>query len=223
MESDGATKVGAVWRRLSHGSPGGLFMAHAILTGLNAPALVSDVEIDVAGGTGQAQACTVENVKAQMPSGVAFDRTDEALPLPVQGLGRPAAVRERSEGPQLVRPQSDRAGPGQVRDSPSTARKSASYTAEQLAAGVNLGNLTTGPILEQGQQVFDAINAKNRFVHQRFRGVVMFPSPDWLADVVAERKPKELAKRMDKITPKQAEIYKLVQPTTHRFELKSAK
>jgi hypothetical protein len=45
--------------------------------------------------------------------------------------------------------------------------------------------------------------------------------PDWLADVYAERKPKELARRMDQITQKQAEIYQLAQPVKHRFELKA--
>jgi hypothetical protein len=97
------------------------------------------------------------------------------------------------------------------------------FTGEQLAAGVNLGNLTAGPIYEQGQRVFNAINAKNQIVHQRFRGVVMFQAPDWLADVAAERKPKELAKRMDQIAAAQAEIYKLALPVKHHFELKPAK
>ena len=57
-------------------------------------------------------------------------------------------------------------------------------TADDLAKGVNLGNATTGPIYEQGQKVHGAINAKNRIVHGRFRGVVMYTNPpDWLADV----------------------------------------
>jgi plasmid maintenance system killer protein len=59
-------------------------------------------------------------------------------------------------------------------------------------------------------------------VHQRFRGVLMFNAPDWLADVAAERKPKELAKRLETINASQAKIYELVQPKAHRFELKEA-
>ncbi|MGG7380547.1 hypothetical protein ACQ7B2_17970, partial [Escherichia coli] len=72
---------------------------------------------------------------------------------------------------------------------------------------VNVGNLTAGPVFEQGQKVLAAIGAKNQLVHQRFRGVVMFGAPDWLADVVAERKPKELAKRAEQIAARQAEVY----------------
>ena len=36
------------------------------------------------------------------------------------------------------------------------------YTAADLAAGVNLGNLDSGPLFEQGQEVFKVINEKER-------------------------------------------------------------
>src|SRR5439155_27173250 len=97
------------------------------------------------------------------------------------------------------------------------------FSAEELNKGVNLGNLTAGPIHDQSQKVFSAINAKNELVHRRFRGVVMFNAPDWLADVAAERKPKELVKRTDEINKRQAEIYKMVQPVSRRFELRATK
>jgi hypothetical protein len=38
--------------------------------------------------------------------------------------------------------------------------------------------------------------------------------------VAAERKPKELAKRMAQIEQQQAAIYKMVQPTPHHFQIK---
>jgi hypothetical protein len=88
---------------------------------------------------------------------------------------------------------------------------------------VNLGNVTTGPIQAQGKKVLDAINAKNQLVHQRFRGVVMFNAPDWLADVAAERKPAELAKRTEKIAAAQAAIYEAVQPAPHKFTIQPVK
>jgi hypothetical protein len=97
------------------------------------------------------------------------------------------------------------------------------YSAKELAAGVNLGNVTTGPVWEQGNKVFQAINAKNQLVHQRFRGVVMFNAPEWLADVAAERKPMELKKRMEKIDAAQANIYKLATPVERKFEVSPAR
>ncbi len=53
------------------------------------------------------------------------------------------------------------------------------------------------------------------------RGVVMFNAPHRLADAAAERKQKELQKRMDQINERQAKIYKLAQPKKHHFELKA--
>ena len=221
MQSDGATKVVPFGDGFHTAPSGGLLMAHSILVGLHAPALVSNVEIQVAGAQAKTQACAVENLKATADS-VAFDRTDEALPLPVQN--------DWVSLLPYVNDLKDLNSYG-LKVSGLTAGKYAlaidgfdvgEYTAEQLAAGVNLGNLTAGPIHEQGQKVVAAINAKNDIVHKRFRGVVMFQNPpDWLADVYAERKPKELAKRMEQITEKQAEVYQLAQPVKHRFELKA--
>ena len=88
---------------------------------------------------------------------------------------------------------------------------------------MNLGNVTAGPVWEQGNKVLQAITAKNGMVAQRFFGVVMFNAPDWLADVAAERKPAELKNRMEKIDAAQAEIYKLATPVARKFEVKPAK
>jgi hypothetical protein len=197
-------------------------MAHAILVGLHAPTLVSNVEIDASGGQPKTQACIIENLKADAGS-VAFERTDEALPLPVQNdwVSLLPYVNDLKDlnwyGLKVTGLTAGKYG--LAIDGTSVGE----YTSEQLAAGVNLGNLTAGPIHDHGQKVLTAINAKNQIVHQRFRGVVMFQNPpDWLADVYAERKPKELAKRMEQITQKQAEVHKLAQPVKHRFELKAA-
>jgi hypothetical protein len=38
-----------------------------------------------------------------------------------------------------------------------------------------------------------------------------------------DQKEKELAKRLDQIEAVQADIYKLAQPVSHRFEVKAAK
>jgi len=200
-------------------SAAGLLMAHTILVGLHAPALISDVSIDAAANKAEKKACTVENLQSSATS-VAFDRLDEALPLPVQrdwqailpfvdelhdlnwyGL----KVTGLASGKYAVQVDGKEVG---------------TYSAEQLADGVNLGNLTAGPIFDQGQKVFKAINDKNTLVHQRFRGVVMFQAPDWLADVANERRAAELDKRAKQIADRQAEIYKQVQPVTHHFEVK---
>ena len=202
---------------------GGLLMAHTILVGLHAPALVSDVAIDAASSKAQVKACKVDGLKAAANE-VVFDRTDEALPVPVQKDWLPLLpyVNELKDlnwyGLKVTGLTSGKYA------LTIDGKAVGSYSSEELAKGVNLGILAAGPIHDQGQKVLTAINAKNKIVHGRFRGVVMYTNPpEWLADVVAERRPAELAKRLDQINAMQADIYKLVQPVTHHFELKPAK
>jgi hypothetical protein len=99
----------------------------------------------------------------------------------------------------------------------------AQYSADQLADGVNLGNVTEGPIYDQAKKVRGAIDAKNKMVHDRFRGVLMANIPAWLADVAAERKPAELQKRLELIANAQAGIYDAVQPVKHQYVIKAVK
>jgi lysophospholipase L1-like esterase len=222
MEQDKADNVRPFPDAVHTGGGGGLLMAHTILHGLHAPALVSEVHVDAGANKATTKACSVEKLECT-PEQVAFERTDNALPLPVQ----PDWVSMLPYVDELkdlnwygLKATGLNAGKYALAID---GKEVATYSAEDLAQGVNLGNLTAGPIHEQGQKVLQAINAKNQIVHQRFRGVVMFQVPDWLADVGAERKAAELAKRMTQINERQAEIYKLAQPVAHRFELKAAK
>lgn len=226
MEADKADGVKPFGDGFHTSSNGGLFMAHAILTGLNAPSLVSHVGIDRnsfgAGAGSKVMNCAISN-EQKTDAGVAFDRLDKALPLPIQNdwVSLLPYVNNLKD---LNRYELQISGlePGKYAIKVD-GTEVASHTAEELAAGVNLGNVTKGPIFDQSQKVFNAINQKNGIVHQRFRGVVMFNAPDWLADVAAERKPKELAKRMEQIQAKQAEIYQMAQPVKRRFEVIAVK
>lgn len=199
--------------------PGGLLMAHAILTGLKAPAVVSEVTVDAAGGKVAATGAEVSAVKAA-PGGVSFTRKDAALPMPVQKDWVPMLpytneLRDLNRYGLTVKGLA--AGDYAVRvDGAEVGR----YSAKQLADGVNLGTATTGPVWEQGNKVLQAINAKNQIVHQRFRGVVMFSPPDWLRDAADERKPKELAARTARIDAAQAEVYKLAAPVARAWEVR---
>jgi lysophospholipase L1-like esterase len=224
MEQEKADQVVPFGDGFHTAPPGGLFMAHAILTGLGAPAKVSDVVIDARDKVATPERCKVEHL-AVSADGVTFERTDEALPIPVQkdwvsllpyvnqlkdlnyyGLtikGLPAGKYTISiDGTEVM-----------------------TATADELAKGVNLGNATAGPVWEQGQKVFNTINEKNKLVHDRFRGVMLYPVPGWLQldpATVAERKRAEVAKRLPTIDAKQAEVYKLARPQSRKFEVKRA-
>ncbi len=202
--------------------PGGLLMAHTILTGLKAPAIVSDVTIDAAAKKATTTGCTIEELNVTSDS-ISFQRKDKALPMPVQADWRPILpylndlkdlnsyglkVTGLDGGKYVLSIDGEKVG---------------EYTADELSQGVNLGNLGAGPLFKQAQDVFQMIRQKNEIVHKRFRQVVMAPSVYWLADVYKERKPKELKKLMEDIQSRQEAIYKKVQPTAHRFELKAVK
>jgi lysophospholipase L1-like esterase len=206
--------------------PGGLLMAHTILVGLNAPAVVSDVEIDATDSSKKVKAtdCTLSELSVTS-EGVSFQRKDKALPMPIQQDWRPILpyVNELKDlnyyGLKVTG-----LNPGKYALS-IDGKKAGAFNADELSKGVNLGNLDAGPLFEQGKEVFKMINEKNAIVHKRFREVVMVPPPNayWLADVYKERKPKELKKLMEDIQARQEAIYKKAQPTAHRFELKAMK
>ena len=201
------------------GPAGGLLMAHTILVGLHAPALVSDLEIDAA----VQKATKATNCKADKiaggADGVTFERTDDALPMPVQKDWRdilPYVDQLKDLNDYGLKVAGLKDGKYALNID---GKEVGAYTAAELAEGVNLGNLESGPLFEQGQEVFKAINQKNDLLHHRFRDVVMKGAPG--GDEA--KKQEELKKRMDEIDARQAAIYKLAQPKTHQFELKMAK
>jgi lysophospholipase L1-like esterase len=204
--------------------PGGLLMAHAILTGLHAPALVSNVTIKVSEGKATTDNCKVENLSTISDGGViTFTRSDNAIPMPMQKDWLPMLPYINDMRDLNWYGLSVKGLTGSEYTVSIDGAVVGKYSAKELDEGVNLGNVTSGPIWEQGNKVFDAINRKNQMVASRFFSVVMFNAPDWLADVAAERKPLELKKRMDKIDAAQAEVYKLATPVPHKFEIKPAK
>lgn len=188
------------------GPSGGLLMAHTILTGLNAPALVSQVDIDASTGKVTAQGASVGKLTTT-PADVAFDRKDEALPLPV--LKEWVALLPHLNDLKDVnwyglKVSGLAAGRYALKIDD---QQVATFTAKQLAEGVNLGSLSSGPLWDQGQKVLAAINAKNQLVRKRFTSGDV-GNPD---------------KGMEQINAQQAQIYQLVQPLTHRFVLTRTK
>jgi lysophospholipase L1-like esterase len=195
---------------------GGLLMAHTILVGLNAPAVVSDVHIDAkAKKVEKAVRCKVDGLSVA-DGKITFNRLDKGVPMPVLKGWRPLLpyvndlkdlnyyglkVTGLPEGKYRVSVGGTAVG---------------TWTADQLAAGVNLGNAEAGPLYQQGTKVLGAIAAKNRLVHQRFRGVVM-------GRLTGEAREQELKKRKEAIDKQQAAVYELARPATQAFEIAAVK
>lgn len=199
--------------------PGGMLMAHAILTGLKAPAEVSTVTIDAAGKKTAGQGATVTDLAAE-GGAVRFKRLDTALPVPVQKDWVPMLpytneLKDLNLYGLTVKglPAGDYAV---AIDGTEVAR----YSAKQLADGVNLGTVTTGPVWEQGNKVLQAINEKNRIVHGRFRGILLGGDQYWNTAAGQKRRAVELATRREEADAAQAEVYKLATPVARTWEVR---
>jgi lysophospholipase L1-like esterase len=205
--------------------PGGLLMAHAILTELKAPALVSHAYI-LTGAKGEVQAskgCKVDDQKGD-ETGVAFTRTDDALPLPVQKDWLPMLPYTNELKDLNFYGLSVSGLKGGSYDVLCDDVKVGTFTSQELAAGVNLGNATGGPIFDHAQKVFDAITAKNNMVRSRFFDVLRFSPPGWVKiDDLAGQKKAEAAKRLPAIEAAQKKVFEVAQPKPHKWEVRAAK
>lgn len=189
------------------GPPGQALMAASILKGLHFPALVSSVEIDAAARKGTGQNAEVTDVVAK-DGGVSFQRLDRALPFfPAQAMSILQWAPLLEELNQYtLKVTGLKAGKYDVRLGGSEA---GSYTADELAAGVNLAAaaLKAGPVAEQVKGIVGAIERKNGFHHDRiFRGVILNGNvPDWIGLTPAEIE----AKRQSVLKERHAELEKL--------------
>jgi len=201
--------------------PGGLLMAHAILTGLKARATVSTVTINAPGGDVEAKGCRVSDVDAAATK-VAFSRQDDALPMPVQKDWVPMLpytneLRDLNHYGLAVKGLA--AGDYAVKVD---GKEVAKYTAKQLDEGVNLGTATAGPVWEQGNAVLKAIDAKNQMVKGRFQGILRGGDAYWNTPAGQKRRAAELATRRAEIDAAQAEVYQLAAPQPRRWEVRPA-
>jgi hypothetical protein len=203
-------------------------MAYAILKGLHFPKGVSAVEID---------ATTLDNPKTSncrvtglthVGDGIRFERQDAALPFfpeEAKAILKWAPVLEELNVYTL------KVGglkPGKY-DVRLGGTKVADYSAEALAAGINLaeGALHAGPVAEQVKAVKAAVEAKNRYHHDRiFRGVVLTltPLPDWLGNeltpAIETRREVVFAERIAKIPELDAAVRKALEIKPHAVEIR---
>jgi hypothetical protein len=226
IEADHADKVDP-FRDGVHTTPaGGWFMANTILVGLLklrqgmadsavSPAVVYMPGMPVSTNDQSLDPVRrVSNIKATK-EGVTFDRLDDALPIPVESTWASILpyindFRDLNWYGLRVVGLPDAKYGVKIDD----VDIGVNFSNKDLAEGVNLGNVTKGPIHDQGMKVLKAINEKNDLVHKRFRGVVMRKQ-----GANEEERQKDLDQRMKAIAEKQAEVYKLAQPVPHHFEL----
>jgi len=156
-----------------HPGPGGhLIMAEALLKAWNAPATVSDVEIDV----GRKEAARQVNARVtdlRFGKAITWTEMEDALPMPFDAhdAGVALAVRASDFIEALDRePLAVRGLPAGTYTLSIDGEAVGHFTAEQLAAGVNLAVLPT-PMARQAAEVH-ALTLQHVAIHQtRWRQV----------------------------------------------------
>lgn len=148
------------------GPVGHTLMASIILQQLNAPALVSSVQLEVAADQSVKLAnsakCAVTNVKYQKNK-LQFDRADDCLPMPVDDRAM-AALKLAPVLDELNRYELKVAGlPADRYDVMVDGEFATTLTKQELANGWNLA-ATAGPISRQAKEVLALIVKKNLVV-----------------------------------------------------------
>jgi len=202
------------------GPAGHTIMAWAILKGLGAPALVSRAAID--GATGRvvaAEHCQVANLKADGAT-VSFDRSDDALPMPVDPKAEPA-LKIAPILQDLNRYELQVTGlPAGTYELSIDGEPAGKVSSEELTKGWNLAT-SAGPITKQAQEVLALVFQKNNQFFQRWRTVQLYDFPAWAQSPEAESKRgAELARLDSQIGETEDQINAARKPKSHRFELR---
>lgn len=201
------------------GPAGQTLMAWAVLKGLGAGAAVSRAELDAATGKCLAtENCKIDHVTLNNGA-LAFDRLDEALPMPIDQRAEPAlklapVLDELSRYLLVVKGLP--AGEYEVKVDGQVAGK---VSHEALAAGWNLST-QAGPITSQAQKVLGLVFKKNDVFFRRWREVQLASLPSWAQNSASEAgRQAELAKLDQSVAELENEINQARLPVSHHFEV----
>jgi len=203
------------------GPIGHTVMAWAILKALNAPALVSSVEIDCNSKQAKTERCSVRELSVSAGT-VSFERQDEALPMPIDekasnALKLAPILQELSQYELKVT-----GLPSGDYELSIDSQPVANISADQLGQGFNLA-IQAGPITKQARQVLSLVFQKNNVYYNRWRNVQLYAFPEWArSPQMEERRVAELARLDQQIEGLEKEIDSARKPAPHRFELKPA-
>ena len=201
---------------------GHMIMAATILKGLNAPALVSSVEINAVSGAVKSSKATVTAVKTG--GTLSFTRMDACMPWPV-----PAEIATVLKVPGFA--PFDELSVYTLKVTGLTAasyevaadgKSFGSYTGAQLAAGVNLA-AAAFRALPEVKALYDAIIAKNALFYTRWRQVQVVEIPDWVpSEAVEQGRVKRLAELDAELVKAEANVNSLRAPKAHQWTVSPA-
>jgi hypothetical protein len=214
------------------GPPGQALMAYGVLKGLGFPSEVSSVEIAIDATDPRGSKVQTRNCKISEPTrsgdSWTFERTDAALPF-FPGEARPilkwAPILEELNQYNL-KVSGLKPGRYSIRLGGTVV---AEFSSDELDRGANLADaaLKAGPVAEQVRAVKAAVEAKNKYHHDRiFRGVVLAQAsiPDWLglnlsAAEIDSRRKAAFEERMARLPELDAAIRKALEIRPHTVEV----
>ena len=198
---------------------GSFVMAVYILKGLNAPSLVSSVEIDAKSGAVKAEKAKVTDVKTG--DVLSFTRLDASMPWPVPSeVGNVFKVPGFTPYEDLSRYMLKVTGLTAASYRIAVDDKHlGTFSQEQLAAGLNL----TGPAfraLPEIQTLLQAITAKNQLFYSRWREVQLGEIPSWVpSEAVEQGRVKRVAELDAELVVADAKLNELRKPKAHSWTL----
>jgi len=198
------------------GPPGQLTMSAALLLGLKAPGQVSRAAIDAAEKkVVESVDCKVDELKVAEDR-MSFVRLDASLPMPIPPQAR-AVLPLMPSIADLSRQVLKVTGlKGKSYDVTIDDEKVGSVTADQLAAGWDMGLMDAGPIAAQCRTLLDRVTDKERIVSD-YRTIARA-----VADKKAQPDGERSADLMRKIEKADAAIREAAQPKPHRYVLTPA-
>jgi len=213
--ADAANAAKLIPDRVHPGAAGHLLMAEALLKAWNAPAIVTDVEID-AGRKDAVRQLGTHVAGLQSAKGIAWTQTDDALPMPVDLRDPLVALAIRSSdfmdalNQQPLKVRGLAAGRYTLKIDGETA---GAFTAAELAGGVNLATLPT-PMARQAAEVHALTLRHNNIHFARWRQIQVPMEKD---------NAPHLLKALDALDELESDVLKeqraAAQPKPRRYEL----
>ena len=201
-----------------HPGPGGqLLMAAALLDAWHAPAVVSDVEIEVEGVSVESEAKNAKVSELRLEGGkLSWSQLDEALPFPIDYSDKATALALRASdivdqlNKQTLEVEGLAADKYVLKIDGSVIGH---FTKQELAEGINLATMKT-PMVEQARKVHELTIKHNEVHFRRWRSVeVSFQDLD----------SPHIAKALAELDAFEGDLVKdqreTAQPKSHKFEL----
>lgn len=222
LEIDPANAKRIIEDRVHPEAAGHLWMAEALLKAWHAPALVSDVELNVATHhIDQTAGATVADW-----NGMHWTATEKSLPMPILWSDPLTVLAVKSSdvlealNQETLRVTGLTVGKWQLKIDDAAI---GTFSSEELAQGINLARFATTPMMQQAMTVHDLTKQHGEKHWIKWRQLQVPPTKDAAAKDAAAKDPVQTEADMKKLDQEEMELvrkqHEAAQPKPHRFEI----